>query len=161
MSKPVNKSPTTAFETASDVFIPKNSNLVALNAGNQLFNFSNIGNDATFNTGTSRSLKLQMPRMTSNYEKSPDVFMNVLEDRLKYKYENINQAHWKTHLCAALEHTQHEMWFNKSILFSKTGYSWDDMKRMVIEKFSHVDKKQVALRKLSTIKRVLMNLQGC
>src|SRR3990167_2135117 len=95
-----------------DVFIPTNSTPTALNGGNPLLDFSNMGNDVSFNSAVGRSLKIPMPRMDSNYENCPDVFVRVLEDRLKA--DGINQAHWKTYLCAALEYTRHGMWFNKS-----------------------------------------------
>ena len=141
----------TSFVPTADVFIPTNSTPTALNGGNPLLDFSNMGNDVSFNSAVGRSLKIPMPRMDSNYEKCPDVFVRVLEDRLKA--DGINQAHWKTYLCAALEYTRHGMWFNKSILFSKQEHSWEDMKKLVIDKYSLGDKKQLALKKLTTIKQ--------
>jgi hypothetical protein len=36
------------------------------------------------------------------------------------------------------------MWFNKMILLSKCIYSKEDIKRLVIEKVTHGDKKQLA-----------------
>ena len=131
---------------APDVFIERNSNPI-----HQILDFSNLGADTTFNSAPGTKLKLQMPRMNSMFEKSPEIFMNVLERRLVV--DNIDRTHWVTYLGAALEGTQQRIWFAKFVEFSSIQYTWEEIKRLVIEKFSPKDRKQISIQKLNTIRQ--------
>lgn len=133
----------------ADVYIEQNKNSATPAPGNQLLDFSNLGNETSFNTSIKRSLKLQLPKMDSTYEKSPEVFLGIFEKRLVL--ENIDRTHWKSYLGAALDKNEHRMWYNQLIELSTVNRSWEEIKKMVVEKFSHKDKKQESIRMISTI----------
>ena len=62
------------------------------------------------------------------YEKSPEIFKNVLERRLVV--DNIDRTHWVTYLDTALEGTQQRIWFAKFVEFSSIQYTWEEIKRL-------------------------------
>ena len=48
---------------------------------------------------------------------------------------------------------QQRIWFAKFVEFSSIHYTWEEIKRLVIEKFSPKDRKQISIQKLSTIRQ--------
>ena len=94
-------------------------------------------------------LKLTLPKMNSNFEKEPEIFIKVMINTLEAN--KVHRSLWRTYLGASLD-GNHRIWYAKMIE-GRNIEDWDTIVRMFQDKFAHKDKKVNALKKLATIKQ--------